>query len=243
MACVASATSGGLRPSKKTIGPVSEYPLNSKKLQDALLGLRMKINMNPTARLGPVTIGALVEHYERNELAEPEDEESARAYSTRTRLKALLHRWVVPRWGKLNINDVKPVAVEHWLKTLTKQTPNSKERLTRGSRTKIRNAMSAVYNHAIRWEFTDRNPITGPVKGSGVRVKAKRMSIPHILTIDEMQKLISAVRLRERVLIFLDMVTGLRRGKLAGLKWADVDFSNLQINVSRSVVRSARGQV
>jgi integrase len=32
------------------------------------------------------------------------------------------------------------------------------------------------------------------------------------------------------------MVTGLRRGELAGLKWEDVDFLNLQINVTRSVV-------
>ena len=32
--------------------------------------------------------------------------------------------------------------------------------------------MSALYNHAIRWEFTDKNPIAGPVKGSGVRVSS-----------------------------------------------------------------------
>ena len=102
--------------------------------------------------------------------------------------------------------------------------------------------MSALYNHAIRWEFIDRNPITGPVKGSGVRVSSKRMSIPDILTIEEMQKLISAVPLRERVLIFLDMVTGLRRGELAGLKWEDIDFLNLQINVSRSVVEQHVGK-
>jgi hypothetical protein len=224
---------GSLRPCKKTIGPVNEYPINSKKLQDLLLGLRMKINIDPSARLGPVTIAALVDHFERIELAEPEDEESGRAHSTRSRLKWLLHRWVIPRWGKLNINDVKPVAVEHWLGTLKKETLLGSERLARGTRAKIRNAMSALYNHAIRWEFIDRNPITGPVKGSGVRVSAKRMSIPDILTIDEMQKMISAVRLRERVLIFLDMVTGLHRGELAGLKWADIDFLNLQINVSR----------
>jgi integrase len=233
---------GSLRPCKKTIGPVNEYPINSKKLQDLLLGLRMKINIDPSARLGPVTIAALVDHYERIELAEPEDEESGRAHSTRSRLKWLLHRWVIPRWGKLNINDVKPVAVEHWLGTLKKETLLGSERLARGTRAKIRNAMSALYNHAIRWEFIGRNPITGPVKGSGVRVSAKRMSIPDILTIDEMQKLISAVRLRERVLIFLDMVTGLRRGELAGLKWADIDFLNLQINVSRSVVEQHVGK-
>lgn len=70
--------------------------------------------------------------------------------------------------------------------------------------------MSAVYNHGIRWRFVDRNPMTGPVKGSGVRASAKRMSTPDILTVSEMQKLIGAVRLRERVLLFLDMVTGLR---------------------------------
>jgi integrase len=73
-------------------------------------------------------------------------------------------------------------------------------------------AMSAVYNHGIRWRFVLRDPITGPVKGSGVCVSATRMSTPDILTIGEMQKLIGAVRLRERVLLFLDMVTGLRRG-------------------------------
>jgi integrase len=233
---------GSLRPCKKTIGPVSEYPLKSKKLQDALLGLRMKINTEPSTKLSPITIAALIEHYERIELAEPEDEESGRAHSTRSRLKWLLHRWVVPRWGKLNINDIKAVAVEHWLRNLVKKDTRGAERLARGSRAKIRNAMSALYNHAIRWEFTDKNPIAGPVKGSGVRVSSKRMSIPDILTIGEMQKLIAAVRLRERVLIFLDMVTGLRRGELAGLKWADIDFLNLQINVSRSVVEQHVGR-
>jgi Phage integrase family len=69
-----------------------------------------------------------------------------------------------------------------------------------------------------------------------VRASAKRMSIPDILTAGEMQQLIAAVELRERVLMFLDIGTGLRRGELAGLKWADIDFLNLQINVTRSVV-------
>lgn len=129
------------------------------------------------------------------------------------------------------------MAVELWLKALsTLDTAGEVKHLARGSRAKIRNAMSALYNHAIRWQFTEKNPISGPVKGSGVRVSTKRMHIPDILTVDEMQKMISAVGLRERVLLFLDMVTGLRRGELAGLKWQDIDFLNLQLNVNRSVV-------
>jgi integrase len=234
-----------LRPSKKTIGPVSEYPLKSKKLQELLLNLRMNINTQASTKQSPITMKALVEHYQKTELAEPEDEESGKAHSTRSRLKYLLNRWVTPRWGKEDVGTIATVAVENWLKTLTraknkrKQTQkpdDSPVRLARGTRAKIRNAMGAVFNHGIRWQFTDRNPITGPVKGSGVRVSAKRMSTPDILTIREMQMLIASVRLRERVLLFLDMVTGLRRSELAGLKWEDVDFLDLHINVTRSVV-------
>ena len=37
-------------------------------------------------------------------------------------------------------------------------------------------------------------------------------------------------------MVFLDMPAGLRRGELAGLKWEDVDFKHLHLNVSRSLV-------
>lgn len=229
---------GTLRPCKKTIGPVAEYPPRSKKLQDVVASLRMTINTEASTKRNSVTMASLVKHFETVELRKSEDGDFSRAHSTITRLSSLLHRWVVPRWGKSDIKSIKAVAVEEWLKSLTaKKTNKAKAKpLARGTRAKIRNAMSALYNHAIRWEFTDANPIMGPVKGSGVRVSSKRMSTPDILTIEEMQKMISAVLLRERVLIFLDMMTGLRRGELAGLIWKDIDFLNLQINVTRSLV-------
>lgn len=88
---------------------------------------------------------------------------------------------------------------------------------------KIRDAMSSVFNHSIRWEFTDRNPIAGPARGSGVRVSGKRERTPDILEIEEVQKLLAALGLRERAMVFLDMPSGLRRGELAGLQWGDFD--------------------
>ena len=36
---------------------------------------------------------------------------------------------------------------------------------------------------------------------------------------------------------------GLRRGELAGLKWEDVDFKHLHLNVSRSLVDQHVGRV
>ena len=85
--------------------------------------------------------------------------------------------------------------------------------LGRRHKEKIRDAMSAVFNHAIRWEFTDTNPITGPHKGSGVRVSGKRERTPEILDVEEMQPLLASLRVRERAMVFLDMPAGLRRGE------------------------------
>jgi integrase len=110
------------------------------------------------------------------------------------------------------------------------------------SKARIRDLMSVLYNHAIRWEFTDRNPISGPNKGAGVRQSSKRQSIPDILEVSEMQAILAELQLRERVLLFLDMVTGLRRGELTGLKWEDIDFEDLVIDVNKSVVSRVMGR-
>lgn len=218
---------GTLRERKKVIGAVQELPVNSKKLQDKLAGLRLMINTDGPTALTSITMAALVEHYKSRELAANDNE--GKAYSTRNRLRYYLDRWIVPYWGKYALGAIKTVAVEQWLKTLTTTKRGKSMPLAGGTKAKIRNIMSALYNHAIRWEFSERNPITGPTRGSGVRQTAKRERIPDILDVEEIRLLITSLQLRERVLVFLDMVTGLRRGELAGLKWEDVDFQNLSL--------------
>jgi integrase len=179
-------------------------------------------------------MAAAIEHYKLHELADCGD--AGKAYSTRQKKTLVLNRWVLPHWGKLDLRAIKTVAVEQWLRTLITTRFGGPKLLAGGTKEKIRDAMSSVFNHAIRWEFTDRNPITGPTKGSGVRVSAKRERTPDVLEVDEMQRLLEALEVRERAMVFLDMALGLRRGELAGLKWEDVDFERLCVNVTRSVV-------
>jgi integrase len=103
--------------------------------------------------------------------------------------------------------------------------------------------MGSVFNHAIPWEFTDRNPIAGAGKGSGVRVSAKRERTPDILEVEEMHLLLGVLGIREKAMVFLDMPSGLGRGELAGLKWEDFDFENLYVSVTRSLVYQHVGPV
>src|SRR6185437_11269019 len=65
--------------------------------------------------------------------------------------------------------------LEAWLKSLP---------LARGSKAKIRNLMSALYSHAIRWEWTEKNPI------KSVRQSAKRMRVPDVLAPEEITALL-----------------------------------------------------
>ena len=50
------------RERKKTIGPVKDYPENSKKLQDLLAGLRLNINTDGPTELTSITMAEAVEH-------------------------------------------------------------------------------------------------------------------------------------------------------------------------------------
>lgn len=214
---------------KKQIGMVERYP-SKAAAERAVAGFRMAINADSPGDHKAITMEMLVQHYRETELID--NGEEGKAYSTRDRYDSCLSRWITPRWGGYRLSDVKTIAVEQWLRKIERAS---------ATKARIRNLMSALFNHEIRWEFTDRNPITGPVRGSGVRQSSKRERIPEILEVEEMRGLLAELALRERVLVFLDMATGLRRGELAGLQWRDVDFQNLLMRVERSVVDGVVG--
>src|SRR5271165_397332 len=83
----------------------------------------------------------------------------------------------------------------------------------------IRNLFSVLFNHAIRYEWLEqgRNPITL------VRQSAKRKSTPEVLDPHEIQGLLLQLDSCFRLMVMLDVTTGLRRSELFALKLLDVD--------------------
>jgi integrase len=85
---------------------------------------------------------------------------------------------IIPDWGDLFLDDVKAVKVEAWLGKLTKL--DGKTPLTDGTKAKLRNHLSALFSHCIRWELYDKaNPI------EQVRQSAKRKKVPETLDLVE----------------------------------------------------------
>ena len=232
------------------VGTLKEY-VTKTAAEKAVLGLQLAINANKPSELRAVTMKQLIQHFREKELVDKGEE--GRAWSTRDRYKCYLRHWIEPRWGYAKLDDIKTPMVEEWLGNLQRQarktagirpsqTAKAGPPLARATKAKIRNLMSVLFNHAIRWDFVARNPISGPNRGSGVRQSSKRMNVPDVLDVAEVQAIISKLQLRERVMLFLDMATGLRRGELCGIKWRDIEFENLLIDVRRSVVNQVVGR-
>ena len=73
------------------------------------------------------------------------------------------------------------------------------------------------------------------------RQSAKRKSIPDILDVADLVALFEELSHRERVMVLLDALTGLRRGELIALKWQDANFEELELSVTRSIYRQVVG--
>lgn len=120
------------------------------------------------------------------------------------------------------------VAVERWLRGLRRADTNP---MASATKAKIRNLMSVLFNHAIRYEWVEqgKNPITL------VRQSAKRIRIPEGLEPREIQTLWLQLNSCFRLMVILDVTTGLRRSELFALKWGDVDFAGLRLDILRSI--------
>jgi integrase len=224
---------GTKRYRKAVIGTVGDYKTEAQA-QKAADALRLEINeQTPRQQLQAISIETLVEHYRQHELpdivqgtrplgSKASDDETRKSFSTQTTYAGYLRKWILPRWRSYRLTEVKAVQVEQWLKSLP---------MAKGSKAKIRNIMSALYSHALRWEWVSTNPITH------VRQSAKRSRIPTVLTPEQVKGFLANLVDPAKTAVLLGALTGLRVGELLGLQWADIDFERLEITVTRDVVK------
>jgi integrase len=209
---------------KQILGTVRELPAQDDALRAAET-FRLGINRHLAEQTGPPqTVRKLVEHYRLKET--PMDNHEGKRRSTKLGYISNLENHIVPRWGDYPPGRVTAVEVEEWLKSLP---------LAPGSRAKVRNVLSMIFRHGIRWGWFTQNPI------AMVRVSSKRLRRPDVLTAEEFQSLLGALPVRERLMGTICATTGLRIGEALGLKWEDIDFTTHMAEVLRSYSDGAIG--
>jgi integrase len=180
--------------------------------------LRGKIN---SGFCTPETVAQVIAHYSDIELTL-----ERKSHATLENVGGTLRLHIAPKSGTFRLDQVRTVVVEEWLHSLP-YAPATKS--------KIRNVFSALFSHAIRYEWHDRNPI------QKVRASSARLREPEVLSPDEFRQLLPHLETRERAMIMLAGSTGLRRSEMFALRWSDVCLTTMQVHVTKGVVRNHFG--
>ena len=159
----------------------------------------------------------MIERYLAEEL--PDRHSTARGY------RSWLRNHIIPKWGEHPLQEIKPLAVEQWLKGLD-LAPKSKGHL--------KNQMRIVFNCAMRCELLpyQSNPM-GFVRVKGV---LKRVRQPVVLTIEQFRQVLEHIPEPFRTMCVVAGCLGLRISEVLGLQWCDFDWETHQVYIRRSWV-------
>ena len=206
------------------IGSITEYP-TKETASKAVNGLRMKIN-EETYRRQPrnVSISDLIDHFLATILFSETDPLSA---STRHLVPQIVNRWIRPRWGSVNIRDVRPKAVRYWLRNLSRQDGQP---LADSTKAKIRNLMRRFLNHAIDCEWLEQGKNIMKL----VKQSAKPQKDPDPFEDKEIPLIVEALKSPYREMVLVAVAFGLRQSEIFGLQWRDFDFEHNRLSVTRN---------
>ncbi len=185
---------------------------------------------NTTAQVS--TVGMAAQHFKQAEL---DQTSSRRSWATKQNYSEVLSLYILPRWEKVRLLDIKAVEVEGWLQHL--KAARRKTHLANATKQRIRNVFSVLFTHAQRYEFVPLG--CNPIKL--VRQSGKRRRAPDILSASEVNALWNESATRERAIISLEFGNGLRISEAMGLRWADLDLKGGTASVNRSMVKGKVG--
>jgi integrase len=160
-------------------------------------------------------VGELINHYLDHEL--PRLSKSARKAN-----KSYIKNWIEPTWRGRIACSMKTMQIQEWLDRI--QRPD-------GTKVKIKNVLSAIFSHGVRWELVERNPVCGQGgspghrgTSTGVR-QSNRVSIRRVaLAPDVVRQTLEQLPLREATMALVDAVTALRASELIALKWKNIGW-------------------
>src|SRR5579859_872737 len=144
--------------------------------------------------------------------------------STYVKYRKVIHTYIVPALGNVKLEKLTPQHVQ------SLYNRKQKDGLSPKSIHGIHGVLHKALDNAVRWNLVARNVCEV--------VSPPRLVKPEIqsLTMEQAHKLLKSLRgNRLEMLLTLALTTGLRRGEILALRWADVDLEKQTVRVHRTV--------
>jgi len=202
------------------IGSVRDFPKERDAWREAdRLDLHTRINEeNRDVR---IHFDALAEQYLKNDFGV----DAVRPKTERTVLNTehIVRAYLIPRWGGEIADEIKPLEIQRWLKSL-----HSDKGLAWTTISKMRGTMLRVYKVGILHELVNRNPVV-PVETRAV-TSYKAILVTPQQTLAILQNLQNPLH---RILVLTCAATALRSSELLALRWADICWEQSKIAISK----------
>lgn len=200
----------------RTIGLVSRFPKESDVWEE----IKRSAQVGTTGRL---TVTALADNYRKTELP-------LKSRSTQDLHNHELDRYILPRWAKTYVDEVRVLEIKKWLIAIAQE-----HEFTTESIGKTKHVFSRLYSYGSENELipTNLNPVKAcNIKGVGAKSKNKAIVVsPEIAW-----KIAMSLPIMHRTLVLLAAGTGMRMSELLGLRWGDIDFTTKTIALNRTWV-------
>jgi integrase len=210
------------------VGLVRDFPKEKNAwLEVDKLGLLVRINDSPLP--GRIRFDALAEHYLKLDFGA----DAVRPKTERTILNTqqIVRAHLIPRWGAEIADEIKPIEIQRWLKSL-----NTEKKLAWTTISKFRGTMLRIYKTGLLHELVTKNPVSPVETRSTTDYRAILVSPQQTLAI--LQSLPNSLH---RILVLTCAATALRCSELLALRWSDVLWEQARIAISKRWSRGKDG--
>lgn len=144
--------------------------------------------------------------------------------TTYQRTKDLFRLHILPKFGDKSISKITPVHCQNAINEWAVKYTNIKQ---------LKSYSSQIFEYAIFAELLQRNPMTNTKLP-----KQEKKESENYFSLEELKEFLEILNKEEslkHILIFqLLITTGVRKGELSALRWADINFEEQLLHIGKS---------
>lgn len=158
--------------------------------------------------------------------------------------ETIINTELIPKFGKMKLREIKTYHIQEFIQYLTTEKKHRNGEAGGISPSTVRRyatVLRSILSLAYQLEYTDNDA------GASKRIifpKVETCEV-EVYTEEEVRVILSALDaepINIRALVELAIFTGMRRGEIVGLKWADIDFENQSLSIKRSIYKPKDGK-
>ena len=158
--------------------------------------------------------------------------------------ETIINTELIPKFGKMKLREIKTYHIQEFIQYLTTEKKHRNGEAGGISPSTVRRyatVLRSILSLAYQLEYTDNDA------GASKRIifpKVETCEV-EVYTEEEVRVILSALDAEPvniRALVELAIFTGMRRGEIVGLKWADIDFENQSLSIKRSIYKPKDGK-